>query len=102
MARLNETCAQSEILTNLHEVPGYEEAQAGGGGAVSCRFLGTFSPITATVSQGKKPTSKPLLPRHHTLSTAGGMSITEIISPTCIQRVLMDNHALSRNTQTFD
>ena len=43
----------------------------------------TLSPMTSTHSQGKNPTSKPRLPRHHIDSSGPGMSITEIMSPTC-------------------
>ena len=47
------------------------------------RPWGTLSPMTSTHSQGKKPTSKPRFPRHHIDSSGGGISITEIMSPTC-------------------
>ena len=44
---------------------------------------GTLSPMTSTYSHGKNPTSKPRLPRHQMDSSGGGISITEIMSPTC-------------------
>ena len=47
------------------------------------RPCGTLSPMTSTHSQGKKPTSNPRFPRHHIDSSGGGISITEIMSPTC-------------------
>jgi len=37
---------------------------------------------TSTHSQGKNPTSNPLFPRHQMDSSGGGMSITDIMSPT--------------------
>ena len=48
-----------------------------------CLKVNTLSPMTSTHSQGKNPTSKPLLPRHQIDSSGPGMSITEIMSPTC-------------------
>lgn len=46
------------------------------------RWTGTLSPMIRTHSDGKKPTSKPRLPRHHMLSSGAGISMTLIISPT--------------------
>ena len=51
------------------------------------KWAGTLSPMIRTHSEGKKPTSKPRLPRHQMLSSGGGMSITEIMSPTCISSI---------------
>lgn len=45
------------------------------------RLRGSFSVITATQWDGKNPTRNPLFPLHHALSSGGGMSITEIMSP---------------------
>ena len=60
---------------------GWNDDPAGGvPGSDKC--AGTLSPMIRTHSDGKKPTSKPRLPLHHTLSSGAGMSITDIISPT--------------------
>lgn len=48
------------------------------------KWRGTLSPITATHSAGKNPTANPCFPRHQVLSPGGGMSITDIMSPTCL------------------
>ena len=48
----------------------------------------TLSPMTSTQSQGKNPTSKPRFPRHQIDSSGPGMSITEIMSPTCKNETL--------------
>lgn len=50
-------------------------------GWFSCKLRGTLSVMTATQCDGKNPTMKPRLPLHQTLSSGGGISITDIISP---------------------
>ena len=51
----------------------------------------TLSPMTSTQSQGKNPTSKPRFPLHQIDSSAPGMSITEIMSPTWTDEALVDH-----------
>ena len=44
---------------------------------------GILSLINSTHCRGKNPTSKRFFPLHHDVSSGGGMSITDIMSPTC-------------------
>ena len=74
-------------------------AASGGGVPGKGKWAGTLSPMILTHSQGKKPTSKPRLPRHQILSSGGGISMTDIMSPTCINN---NNKPINQHIQPIN